>query len=500
MATISSTLALDDRMSQPSNAIASALQKASDAADIAAANTEVYQSKLDEISAAMDENEAALGRLEQAQAATYSASRQSEIERIISKQNKLNDTYQKTEIALMKSNTTYTQQKNKVEELNKKLSETGQENEKIKKQADTMKSPFEKWAVKVTGLNSALRLTTRIMRTVSNALKSVLEATDEWEGINRKTDNSIKAVQKSIGERLIPLAAVFSSVYVSAFEWIGQKANDAVSWVLDNIDLIANALAVIIVVAGAIAIGFAIANIQVILIIGAILAVSSALTDFGLNAEDILSTVGGIFGWLYGVVYNIFVDLWNFIGAFVEFFANVWNDPLGSVQRLFIGVFDSILGIIETVAGAIGRLLGQDWTSGIAGLRAEMQAFAEGTYKEDAFRFERMAYVDEQVTMKAGAEFGRNMGKALDGIGDKLDNFDLKKYSTGNALNIKSEDIRMMLDMATAAYQVQYQQITPQIVLEGTIIRESADMDRVMDVVAERVYEMASVDLTVAVL
>ena len=58
-----------------------------------------------------------------------------------------------------------------------------------------------------------------------------------------------------------------------------------------------------------------------------------------------------------------------------NFFANVWNDPLGATVRLFAEVFDSILGMVETVAGAIDALLGSDLSGAVAGFRDKVSGW-----------------------------------------------------------------------------------------------------------------------------
>lgn len=70
---------------------------------------------------------------------------------------------------------------------------------------------------------------------------------------------------------------------------------------------------------------------------------------------------------------------------------------------------------------------------------------------------------------------------------------------TTGEVNISGEDIKMLLDLATQDYRLEYQQITPEIILQGVTIHESADMETVMNVVAEHVYEIANGDLRVPV-
>ncbi|MFR8334417.1 MAG: hypothetical protein ACLU9S_20400 [Oscillospiraceae bacterium] len=58
------------------------------------------------------------------------------------------------------------------------------------------------------------------------------------------------------------------------------------------------------------------------------------------------------------------VELYNLIATFANFFANVFNDPVGAIINLFAGMFDFILGIVESAASLIDTVLGTDMVLG----------------------------------------------------------------------------------------------------------------------------------------
>ena len=60
--------------------------------------------------------------------------------------------------------------------------------------------------------------------------------------------------------------------------------------------------------------------------------------------------IGNLFVTLINFAIDIFVVLWNFIAAFANFFANVFNDPVGAIARLFFDLADTVLGILEALA------------------------------------------------------------------------------------------------------------------------------------------------------
>ena len=58
--------------------------------------------------------------------------------------------------------------------------------------------------------------------------------------------------------------------------------------------------------------------------------------------------IGNLFVTLINFVIDIFVVLWNFIAAFANFFANVFNDPVAAIARLFFDLVDTILSLLQS--------------------------------------------------------------------------------------------------------------------------------------------------------
>lgn len=77
------------------------------------------------------------------------------------------------------------------------------------------------------------------------------------------------------------------------------------------------------------------------------------LSSFGATASDVLGFVGGLFGTLYAVAYNIFARIWNTVAAFINFFGNVFKDPIGAVKILFYDLALNVIRYVTTMAQAI---------------------------------------------------------------------------------------------------------------------------------------------------
>ena len=188
---------------------------------------------------------------------------------------------------------------------------------------------------------------------------------------------------------------------------------------------------------------------------------------------------------LYAIGYNVFASLWNVIAAFAEFFANVWNDPLGATARLFFDIFDTILGIVETTAGAIDALLGTSLAGTVAGFRGKMSGWVDDTFGENAIQIKRMAELDVYGTSQSWGQKGENLGTRLDnlnlnledltgGLGGLLDGFTpgaidnvgtVGKVKKVDDIRLSDEDLKIYRDLAERRYmnKIELKTLAPQI-------------------------------------
>lgn len=94
---------------------------------------------------------------------------------------------------------------------------------------------------------------------------------------------------------------------------------------------------------------------------------------------------------------------------------------------------------------------------------------------------------------------------ALSGdLGDLLNNVTGSDGSGGKAIKTTSkdklltdEDIQLLLDIATRDYKLNYQQVTPNITLTFGDVRETANVDDILDEVADRLEEIYDANLEV---
>lgn len=192
-----------------------------------------------------------------------------------------------------------------------------------------------------------------------------------------------------------------------------------------------------------------------------------------------------------------------------------WVQSVGGIEIAWIMAMDGIYNAVswlkqgvailfqEIVNGAIiniNRLIGLiNMLPGV-----EIQAIAKvqfGTEIGLAEEAKRQGRAAESAGLIADIQ-ARNLAAAGGGAG-----FDWDALTTsaggGKALNVKNtdpikidgEDIKMLLDISTGIYQPIYAQLTPQISLNIDTVRESADMNQVLEVVADWVTEAAETRL-----
>jgi len=243
-----------------------------------------------------------------------------------------------------------------------------------------------------------------------------------------------------------------------------------------------------------------------LLIIGVIAIAISAARQFGATWEQIIGFIGGVIGIFVAFFYNCFVRIWNIVAAFINFFGNVFNDPIASIKTLFLDLAVTVLGFIEKMAKGIEDLINKipgvnvNITSGITSLRDKLAA-KSAEIKSEA---ELKTYVQSKEFMdfSEGWTKGSDIGKKLySNISDKLGNltdaltgitgFDMSEFGTSqNPLHVTSdklkvdmsdEDLKYLRDIAEREYVNKFSTATlaPNISISFGDVHETADADKV---------------------
>lgn len=322
--------------------------------------------------------------------------------------------------------------------------------------------------------------------------------------------------QEILGEA-ISLLSVMAQVGTDALSGIGSAA----LFVADNMDMILPILAAVgvgflFVKAQAMqaalgsAASWAAANWPLLLLLALFAGALIAAQQFGIGMQEVGGWVGQVFGMIYAVGYNVFATLWNVIASFAEFFANVFNDPVAAIAHLFSNALDTILSMVETVAGAIDALTGSHLQGAVSGFRGKLSGWVDDTFGENAIQIKRMANLDIGATAAEWGNYGANLGSKLDNldlnIGKLAGSFgdlDLSGLGNGNIDNVakvgkvgkvddiklSDEDLKIYRDLAERRYmnKIELKTLAPEI---HVTVPESAGGNLTADDVTDYIRKM----------
>lgn len=320
------------------------------------------------------------------------------------------------------------------------------------------------------------------------------------------------AIFEKTSSILTALAVVVGIVAAAYVIW------NAVQWALNGA-MYANPIVWII--------ALVIALIAVIyLIIEAIVQATDAThTSLGYISGAFAVTAAAIYNIIaaaVNLVIDVFVVLWNFIAMFANFFGNVFDDPAGSIARLFFDLVDTILELLEGLASVIDTIFGSDLASAVQGWRDDLGGWVDDTFGEEN---EIMAKVDGTDWHMDRWEYGEAWDNGLewgDNLAESIENFDMEslkdsllggaqddadKYgydfqslldANGNVpvdvknreeVDISDEDLKMLKDIATRDYMLNYKHITPNVNIEFGDVRETADVNKIKDALSKMMEE-----------
>lgn len=289
----------------------------------------------------------------------------------------------------------------------------------------------------------------------------------------------------------------------TAVSWIAQVVVD--NW--STVSAILTAIAIVLLPAmiSRLWATVALVNAPLVLAIALVALLIRAAMDAGVTIEDVVGFVGGLLGGLYAFGYNLIADIWNFIATFAEFFANVFVDPIGSIERLFLGLADSVLGVLETIANAIDAVFGSSLSDTVGNWRSGLQAKIEASYGENAVRYDRMEKIDTASTAAAWSTGAKGIANNLSQITGKLDSltssWDVSR-STGTInggdldsvgsvgridsdVNIADEDLKFLRDVAEMRYVQNFVTLTPTVAMDAQI-SERVDLDDVVSAIERK--------------
>lgn len=328
------------------------------------------------------------------------------------------------------------------------------------------------------------------------------------------------------GIRLLAGIATGLSVVGTVLTWVVQAALTGISWLMDHSYVLIAVLVVLAsmaVIAGIqMAAAWIAATWPLLLVIVAIAAVIGILQVCGVSFSQIVGAICGGIAVVIAAFKNFGLAVWEIIANIGIFLYNLFAVDFPSFVLegvlMAIQMFSPLLDLIS----AIGNVLGQDWditatlSNGVLSRQAELESKRKDFVDTGAFQD---GWVSDAYN--SGYEWGAGaINNLTDGIGDITSgianfmegNTALYDSATGagvnvaggnldsvgsikNDVNINDEDIQLLRDMAARDYLLNLQQITPVAHISFGDVRETADVNKIMDVIEDMVEEQMATSL-----
>ena len=269
--------------------------------------------------------------------------------------------------------------------------------------------------------------------------------------------------------------------------------------------------------------------IALIALFFAVIGVINKVTGSSISAMGIITgalATAGAFVWdLFLGLFDLGLGIINYwvnpILAFVNFFGNVFNDPIGSIIHLFGDLADNVLGVIQKIASALDFVFGsnmadtvQGWRDGLSDMvDTAAKEYGNGQYDEivsaldlsvESLGLERIAYSDAWA---AGYEFGENIENGfsegdvlssakeqantfLGGIDGGVDDINENTGKIADSMDITEEDLKYLRDIAEQETVNRF--TTAEITVEQhniNNISSKMDLDGVIDGLTDAVDE-----------
>ena len=247
-----------------------------------------------------------------------------------------------------------------------------------------------------------------------------------------------------------------------------------------------------------------------IALLNAVAELISAITGESVSALGLLT--GGIMAFgtivmdIFLGIYNFFVSIVNGMYQAAMGWAALMVDLFGLLVQHLVATFQPLIELWDALFGDnLGeRIAG--FQEKVANKGAELWEEAQNGQVLDYKEFKNPA-----ESFQKGYDFGANLFKKNEGTGFNPEDFN-KDFSSVLANNgkggkavktttdddlLSDEDIQMLLDIATRDYQLNYQQMTPNISVSFGDVRETVDVDSVLDAVGTRVEDLLNGDAEV---
>lgn len=261
--------------------------------------------------------------------------------------------------------------------------------------------------------------------------------------------------------------------------------------------------------------------IGIIALIAVFYGAVAIVNKFAGTSVSATGIIGAVFGVMAANIYNAFVYIWNIVAAFVNFFYNVWNDPVAAVQILFYDLASNVIACVINMAKAIESVINKipgvevSITAGLENFQSKIESAAAKVKSESEWKelVKTKEFLDYGDAAKTGYEIGKGaekkIGSVFDGIsnpyngaGAMQDTWDGIHSNTGDtagntaamadSMEMAEEELKSMRDMAeqevinrftTAELTVNMGGVTNQV-------NSSMDLDGIGQYMEDTIFEV----------
>ena len=236
------------------------------------------------------------------------------------------------------------------------------------------------------------------------------------------------------------------------------------------------------------------------------------------------------------VVANIGLGIWNVLKACASNIGTAFKNTILNIKSWFYGMLSTALTVVEGICKALNKLPFVDID--YSGITSKAKDYANKAKEAEDSKEEYKSLMDEfnkgmntfdtfqdgwaSDAFKQGAAWGDGIAEKIDNaigsfdpsklLGDTLgslgqgqdygNGFDMSsmidpngnvpvdvKKNSDKEVDISDEDLKMLKDIATREYMLNYKHITPNVNIEFGDIKETADVNQVKDAITKMMNE-----------
>lgn len=277
--------------------------------------------------------------------------------------------------------------------------------------------------------------------------------------------------------------------------------------------------------------------IAIIAVIAAIYLVVAAINKVQGTSYSATGVIMGVLNSLLQFFKNMIAYWWSIIASFINFFANVFKDPVASVKILFYDLCSTVIGFVVQMAEAIQTVINKipgvqvDMTSGLTNIQDKINAAADkvksesewvevvgkmdfGSY-EDAYSngYDWGKGVEDSVSNFFGGEnplggirdlanntagiFGGGNGGygASSDVAENIAGIAGDTSNISDSLDISQENLKYLLDLAEQEAINRFTTAEIKVDMSGmqNMVNNTNDLDGIVDGLTTRVIESMEV-------